>query len=438
MVSFSNLLVFIGVDDNGSGGIGVTSATFNGLPMTNISSTPETGASNLGLHVFLASDVSEITGDLVITTADSSPSVKILALKLSKIKSTVSATTFGVASSTVVPTTLGASGLVSVEAGDLVVSAVFNRSTNNDIYPIDGHNTLIPRFRGSGISSLLTATRATAAHQSTTSQFRISGSSATTRVATIILTKDSSADPISGRSLSEKVALERFFDDAMPDRGLGIVVGSVTSSTTITGDFTNVAEDDVLFIRHGPNAGVYTIAAAGPTSATVVGLFPTPSETNVEFKAGRPAFVAMDALSKAFTALKNVEIAIVSAGRLLLLHHCPIIVYRNGTASVGLPGTPDSLFTESGGRLVSSGAYARGIPNSTVRQASLDVRSATTDQSNLEGILSSGHLYDGRFVWIDERINLETGILAKRTRAVENRQKALEKIVASLTKLLTL
>lgn len=439
MGAYSSLLVFVAVDTtSGSGSIDVSSVTFNGTTLTTLSSTPDAVAGGFGLHAYLASDVSGLNGDLVVTAVATAPSMKIFALKLSKVKSTFNATTVGVASATVGPTTLGATGLVSVEAGDLVVSFAANATANNDLYPMSGHDTLIPRFNSAGISALLTATRATAARQPVTSQFRMVGISTRTRVVTIVLTKDSGADTVSGRALSEKAALEHFFDDVSPDRGLGTLTGNIASSTTITGDFTNVAKEDVLFIRHGPNAGVYTIDTATSTSATVVEPFSAPPETSVGFKVGSVALVPGDALSDAFIALRNVEAAIVSAGRLLLLHHCPILVYRNGVSSGGLPGTSDSSFTESGGRLVLGGAYARGISSLTVREAALDLRSATTDQGNLEDILASGHLYDRRFTWIDERINLETGILARQSRAVENRQKAQEKIVASLTKLLTL
>jgi len=58
-------------------------------------------------------------------------------------------------------------------------------------------------------------------------------------------------------------------------------------------------------------------------------------------------------------------------------------------------------------------------------------------QAVLESALSSGRYYDGRYVWIDSRINLETGILPKKDRAVENRKRALESIIKNLTKQLT-
>lgn len=433
MGAFSSLLVFAAIDNNGSGVIDVTSATFNATPLTPLSLTGNSGSGGFGLHVYLGSNLAGVTGNLVITATDTAPNTKVFALKLSKVKNV----TVGVATVSTAPATLGASGMVSREAGDLVVSLACSAEPNNELYPIVGHDTLIPQFSGSGVAAVLTATRATAAKQSVTPQFRVVGSAAQTRVATVVLSKDSGADPIVDRPLSEKAALERFFDDAAPDRGLGTLVGAITGATTITGFFTNVAAGDVIFVRHGPNAGVYTVATATTSSATVVEAFPASPETSVSFKAGRPVLVTIEALQEAFTALENVEEALVGTGALLLLHHCPILVYRNGTPSGGLPGTPDSSFTESGGRLVLGGAYARGISSLTAREAALLTRAATTDQTNLEGTLSSDRLYDGRFVWIDSRINMESGILPKKDRAVENRQKAVEKIVKNLTKLLT-
>lgn len=433
MGAFSSLLVFAAIDNNGSGVIDVTSATFNATALTPLSLTGNSGSGGFGLHVYLGSNLAGVTGNLVITATDTAPNTKVFALKLSKVKNV----TVGVSNVSTAPATLGASGMVSREAGDLVVSFACSAEPNNELYPIVGHDTLIPQFSGSGVAAVLTATRATAAKQSVTPQFRVVGTAAQTRVATVILSKDSGADPIVDRPLSEKAALERFFDDAAPDRGLGTFVGAITGATTINGSFTNVAAGDVVFVRHGPNAGVYTVATATAFSATVVEAFPAPPETNVSFKAGRPVLVTIEALQDAFTALENVEAALVGTGGLLLQHQCPILVYRNGTPSGGLPGTPDSSFTESGGRLVLGGAYARAISSLTAREAALLTRAATTDQTNLEGTLSSDRLYDGRFVWIDSRINMESGILPRKDRAVENREKAVEKIVKNLTKLLT-
>lgn len=434
MGAFSSLLVFVALDNNGSGSTAIASATFDGAPLTVLAATT---SGDFGLYTYIAEGVAGNTGNLVITATDTSVSLKAFALKLSGVKTTFGPTTVGTAVATSTPATLGVSGLTSVEAGDLVLSFVVSGVTASELYPMTGHDTFIPRFNGSGLAACLTATRATAAKQVIAPQFRVRASSTRALVATIILTKDVAADPIAGRALSEKGALERLFNDAAPDRGLGNLVGAITGATTMTGDFTNVGPQDIIFVRHGPNAGVYVVTTATNTTATIAGAFPAPPETGVGFRAGSASLVDTETLQEAFTALRNVEAAIVDAGSLLLRHHCPILVYRNGSPSDGLPGTSDSSFTETGGRLVLGGAYARPISSLVGREAVLTARAATTDQVALESALSSGRLYDGRYVWIDSRINLETGILPKKDRAVENRERALETIIKNLTKQLT-
>lgn len=436
MGAFDHLLVFVAIDCVSSGTPTVASATFNGAALP-IKSTVSSGL--FGLHTYLGSGLTGVTGNLVITATDTSPNTKVFALKLSRLETTTfGATTLGTALATTAPATLGATGLSSVEAGDLIVSFAFTALETNEIYPLSGHDTLVPQFSGSGIGALLTVTRAAAGRQSVAPQFRVVGTATTTRVVTVVLTKDSGADPIAGRPVSERAVLERVLLNAVPDRGVGALVGNITNATTITGDFTSVATGDVVFVPHGPNRGAYEIATATASSATIVAAFPSVPETNLPFKAGRLALVTLEVLQDALAVLGNVETAIVGAGSLLLQHHCPIPVYRNATVSGGLPGTLDSSFTKTSGRLVKAGAYARPVASLASREAALNLRAATSDQADLESVLASAQLYDKRFVWIDSRINLETGILPKKDRAVESRRKALEKVIKNLTKILSM
>jgi hypothetical protein len=137
-----------------------------------------------------------------------------------------------------------------------------------------------------------------------------------------------------------------------------------------------------------------------------------------------------EVVTEATEALEDVKTAIVNAGNLRLLLECPISVWRNDT-------TLDSTATTVSGRLVLGGAHARALPTLNSREAFVESR-ATNSVQNLQNVLSSGRLYDGRYAWIDGRINLETGILPKKDRAVLNRLKALENTVKNLTKLLTM
>jgi hypothetical protein len=89
------------------------------------------------------------------------------------------------------------------------------------------------------------------------------------------------------------------------------------------------------------------------------------------------------------------------------------------------------------GALTLAGARARPINGLATRRSFITARIASQDSANLAGALGpTDSLYDGRYVWIDGRINLETGILPKAARAVQSRQKSLAAIVTNLTKLL--
>lgn len=351
MGAFSTLLVFCSVEQTTDSSL--ASVTFGGTPLTAIHTTA--GAQNLGLHVYLGQTLSG-SGNLVVTAMSATADMKVFALKLSAMRQVSAVAT---ASTTSVPATVGTSGLSSVEAGDLIVSFVCCSAASNRFHSMGAYETLIPRFGGNSTSAFLTASRATAPGQAVTKDFRVTGTSATTRVATVVLTKDPSADMIVGYPVPERVALSRFIESS--------------------------ASSDLL-----------------------------PS----------------DALDEAAAALEAVEAAIVGTGTLRLLHECPITVYRNAS-------TEDSSFTSASGRLVLGGARARPIAGLTARETALESRAANSVQG-LQDVLSSERLYDGRFVWIDSRINLETGILPKKDRAVVNQQRALETTVKNLTKLLAM
>lgn len=435
MGSFDALLVFVALNNNNSGSLALTAATFNGSPLVQRQAAATPG-SNMASYVYTATAVSGVSGNLVITATDTSVSLKVFALKLSSLKAlTVAQGIQTVAPATVTPSTT----LVSREAGDLVLSFGCSRVVANHLYPIQTHATLIPEFNGSGIMAVLTATRAAAGKQNVAADFRVEGTTNdTSLVATVVISKDVASDVLPGQVAPEKAALEAFFDSVAPDRGLGDLVGNITSSSAIGGDFTNVAAGAVLYVRHGPNNGVYTVASATDTSATVVEPFPHAPEASVVYRAGTLAIPAITTLQTAFSVLRNVDLAIVNAGNLKLQQHCPILVYRSGAPATSLPGTSDSSFTSVGGVLTVTGARARPLPSLATREMFLSGRASGTDATALEGVLTQDQLYDGRYEWIDGRINLETGILPKTTRAVKNRQDALQRTLANLTKLLTM
>ena len=85
--------------------------------------------------------------------------------------------------------------------------------------------------------------------------------------------------------------------------------------------------------------------------------------------------------------------------------------------------------------------FTRGFSTTSIpsRYSSVIARQAavTNALALVSSIMSSGdRLYDKRYVWIDARINLETGILVKATTSLADRIKANRIILNSMLKLL--
>jgi len=199
----------------------------------------------------------------------------------------------------------------------------------------------------------------------------------------------------------------------------------------------------------GPITKAFRVNNAGGTTRAVTLVFtkdhgadvPIPREVPERLALRRfiedaraTSLIPSDLVEAAEAALKEVEAAIVNAGRLRLQFEYPIPVYRSSEFldSAFLPAAP--------GVVRFTGARARPISSLLPRQSFLSVHlnNAVQAVQAIQNILSAGELYDARFSWIDGRINLETGILPKKDRAILRRQKALENIVTNLTRLLTM
>lgn len=229
---------------------------------------------------------------------------------------------------------------------------------------------------------------------------------------------------------NERDALEAFFDHVFAD----VLTSGTGSTTTLLPTLTDLSVDyiaagvnvttDFVFVRSGLNAGVFKIDPAVPVTATTLdieGSFPD-TAAGLSYRIVTPESMTKEGLADIFTVLEGVDTAIV-----------------NATAFGTLVATAISVLGDAG-------AFARGLVTSDLVARATQVAARITDiedlgagsPAKLSAVMSSGdRLYDRRFVWIDARINRETGILVKKDRAVECRVKQEAVILKSLTKLLT-
>jgi hypothetical protein len=223
--------------------------------------------------------------------------------------------------------------------------------------------------------------------------------------------------------LAEREAIEQFYDTVFTDVETGIT-GATTSGfptlTDLSADFSAVTPEHFVYIRSGSVAGVYKVLTVlTTTTLNVETNFPA-TAAGVSYRVVSSTGATKLTLQNLFPILQSIDAFITTTTTFQTLVTTPVTV------------APDAS------------AFARGWLSSNLDARStlvglriLDL-SSTGSIGTLQSILSSGdRLYDQRYVWIDTRINRETGILAKQVRAVENRIKAQEDILKQLTKLLT-
>lgn len=225
---------------------------------------------------------------------------------------------------------------------------------------------------------------------------------------------------------SEQEGIERFFSQFFTT-----IVTGTTGSTDGSFELEDLSVDfeaagvevgQFVYIRSGTMAGVYQIdLVKSATQLDMTENFPGVA-TNVSYAVVKAEGFTLNTLQAVFGVLTKVDAAITST-----------TTFR-------------TLVTTAVSVLGDSGAFGRRTLKSDLdtRAAEVDDRitditdAGTGSAATLSAVMaSSGKLYDKRYVWIDARINLEKGILAKQQRAVADRKKAEKEIVKQLTKLLT-
>lgn len=274
--------------------------------------------------------------------------------------------------------------VLAVMGGVLIISAPFTADASNYSYRVDNH---IASFGGAP-SSLLNIW-------------------------------ESILDDLSDVLVDEYVALYGYINTVASDiaSNVGEVSGSTFEDSTADFEGLQVATTDVLYVLDvdSPNFGLYTISGISTTQLEIEGTFPVP-EILVQYRVLRLSVASRASLEAVVDALRNgaaFQDTLFQAK--LALQTVPVV----GDAAAFATG-------------ISSYDLAGHVAANQARQAIV-----LEDINRIQSILdSTDRLYDKRYAWIDARINLERGLLVKLKRAVENRLKAVEDSIKSLTKLL--
>ena len=225
---------------------------------------------------------------------------------------------------------------------------------------------------------------------------------------------------------SEREGLEQFFDHFFTDVATSSS-GSTATTTTLTdltADFVGDGVDSshFVFIRSGSDAGIYTVATVtSPTTLDIGQTFPA-TTAGVSYRIVDSGGLVLKALQDAFDVLVDIDQAIADA-----------TAFRTIVTTL-VPVTGDA------------GAFATRLLVTTLNAREIQVSDRLSDLADqgagpaavIGSVLSStGKLYDKRFVWIDARVNLSTGILPKKERAATDRLKTEKDIKKQLTKILS-
>jgi hypothetical protein len=221
--------------------------------------------------------------------------------------------------------------------------------------------------------------------------------------------------------LAEIPATDAFFNSVFLDIVTGVNGVSSTSTFTSAGSLfvsSDVLTTDYLFVRSGPVAGVYQIqSVTSETTLVITGTFPV-NTSGIVFRIVRTVNVSRGPLQSILDSVLAAEafLATISPFQSLV------------TTLVAVAGDSGARAT----RLLTTDLDAREAAI-VIRQAQV----ATSVTEIQEELTSVDRLYDTRFVWIDARINLATGVLAERDMARNRRVQNQIEVVNSLRKLLS-
>lgn len=226
---------------------------------------------------------------------------------------------------------------------------------------------------------------------------------------------------------SERQGIEQFYDSVFTNLVTSstgqTTIASPTLTDTLDFDAAGVNATHFVFIRSGTVAGVYRVqSVTSPTTLDIDSTFPA-TASGITYRVVS-SLATRESLEDLFTVLQGID------------------------TLIGTTTAFSSLLTTPVGVLPDASSFATGLLTSNLNTRETEITTRISDLDfginpngpvgTISGVLADGdRFYDKRFVWIDSRINRETGILEKRSRAVSDRIKAQADILKQLTKLLT-
>lgn len=280
---------------------------------------------------------------------------------------------------------------------------------------------------------VLSATVSSGAYRVTNSLSTFGGASASLITSTLVpdllgeisvLSTNTPPGPI-----NERAAIESFLDLVFTD----IVPASTgsTSSTTLldpsaTFETSGVTTNDLVFVRSGGAAGIFQIAAVmSETMLTTTTAFPAP-DPSAGYRIVSVSGTGTTTLSDLVGILLSIDAFVAQTQAFLTLVSTQVQVVQPGPVIDANAFAVATLSTDLDARFAVD----------SVRQTYLSDPADGPIAKITNTLSGSERLFDKRFTWIDARINLGSGILVKKTRAISDRIQAQQDVVNQLTKLL--
>ena len=223
-------------------------------------------------------------------------------------------------------------------------------------------------------------------------------------------------------------ALENFFDSIFTDIVVASNGSTVAATKTLTGgpfDSSEISVGDFVYIRNGANQGIYEIADVPPV----------PAGTTLEMTENFPA--TLGGISYRVVSAFGVSKASMDALFQQMLDVEALVA--GVTAALAVVQTVVGVEDAAGAAEPAVFARATQTSDLNTRETALLARLAALPAaiSEVEQVMANtDRLYDARFVWIDARINIQSGLLVQQARAVGERIQTQDDVLKQLTKLL--
>jgi hypothetical protein len=214
--------------------------------------------------------------------------------------------------------------------------------------------------------------------------------------------------------------LDQVFTNVFPS--VGTTTTNLSASVTFTDPAatfvtSKVTPSDFVYIKTGVDAGIYAIQSVD-------------SETQLTLTSAIP----FSALGVAYRVVSLFGVAPATATALFSLYQAVAALLAAAVSFNTLITTPVVVSGDPG-------AFARATLTTDLNARASAVTSRISAISGItlqvqDILANTDKLYDKRYVWIDARVNLESGLVVQQTTAVTNRIKAQTNNYNQLLKLL--